>query len=90
MLASLERIPNMLKQTDLEVNLVFYGNDMVDVAVKNSLIKGPDQFMIDQSHHDMDSYQLRKFFEDQDIIIEFLSSQFKVDITVIKPDKDIS
>lgn len=73
---SLERVPSLLNRKDITPKVVLFNHLNSDQAVKNQLIQGPEGFHVDETLSDLDSVQLRKYFDDQQIIVDFVESQF--------------
>ena len=67
-----------LSPKNLEKLYLYKHNDQ-DEAVKNQMLDQQD-FFNDDLYHDIDSIQLRKYFEDQKLIWNYLQ-------TFVKPEK---
>ena len=82
---SLEGTPQLVQSKNVEADFVFFCHDHDEKAVKNQLLSGPDAYYVDQNYKEYDSNQLRKYFEDQKILVHFIQENYsKEEIKVVK------
>jgi hypothetical protein len=74
---SLEGTPKIGSRSKARLILVSYKDS--DQAVKNQMLDGAESFHVDGHYEELDSTQLRKYFEDQQIIIDYLDTSFPKD-----------
>lgn len=87
---SLERLPSLLNNKDWDIKVLLYSHNNSDQAVKNLQIEGPEGFHVDETLQEMDSYQLRKYFDDQQIIVDFIESQFEDNVSSVDSFNSLS
>lgn len=83
---SLEGTPTLIKRGNSR--LVLFNHNQVDQAVKNQLLHGDDEYYVEENYSDIDSTQLRKYFEDQKMLIEYLQANF-TSMVMVKSEEEL-